>query len=195
MSESTIPNAIMVSGKQVALGPIDEDLVLFYNGMRNDLMVQKTAGLSFFPVSVGQTREFIEAGRGPNESALDFTVYRQDTWAPIGNTNLRDIDFYHGVAEYGIQLHRSFWNQGFGAETTQLVLAYAFHMLNPHNVYLTVDGANPRGQRAYEKAGFRLAGRYREAVIVERQRFDLIHMDCLASEFTLPEGLTWGPPE
>jgi RimJ/RimL family protein N-acetyltransferase len=193
MGEEPVPGAIMLSGARVALGPVREDLVVFYNDLRNDLMVQKTAGLSFFPVSIPQTRAMVDAPA--RDTASDFTVYRHDTWQPIGSTNLRDIDFFHGTAEFGIQLHRSAWNQGFGTETAQLILAYAFQMLNLHNVYLTVDGANPRGQRAYEKAGFRAAGRYRQAVIVDRERVDLIHMDCLASEFAMPEKLTWGPPE
>ena len=42
--------------------------------------------------------------------------------------------------------------------------------------------------------GGKPAGRYREFVVVDNQRVDLIHMDCLAREFTDPDVIFWGPP-
>jgi len=193
--DALIPNSIVISGVRLSLGPLSADLAPFYNQLRNDLRVQKTAGLPLYPVSLDQTLKNMEEGWASNETASHFTVYQQAGWRPIGYANLRDIDYFHGVAEFGISLHREFWNQGFGTETAKLVLAYGFRMLNLHSIYLTVDGVNPGGQRAYSKAGFREVGRYREAVIVERERYDLIMMDCLAREFTPPEVLTWGPPD
>ena len=75
------------------------------------------------------------------------------------------------------------------------MLFYGFRLLGLHSVFLTVDGANPGGQRAYEKAGFQPAGRYREAIMVDAKYYDLIHMDILASEFTEPDDIVWGLPE
>lgn len=190
------PNAILLSSERVALGPMRSDLAPVYNRWRNDLVVQKTFGSPMHPVSLEQTMASIEGGWAASVSASPFTIYRHDTWQPIGITNLRDIDHAHGLAEFGIAIgERSLWNQGYGTETARLMLHYGFRILNLHVIYLTVDGANPRGRRAYEKAGFREAGRYREAVVVERERYDLIHMDCLAREFIEPEGVIWGPPE
>ena len=126
---------------------------------------------------------------GLERNCFHFTVYQQAGWRPIGYANLRDIDYFHGVAEFGISLHREFWNQGFGTETAKLVLAYGFRMLNLHSIYLTVDGVNPGGQRAYSKAGFREVGRYREAVIVERERYDLIMMDAWPASSHRPKCL------
>ena len=186
---------IMISGANVALGPVREDLVPFYHELRNDLVVQKTTGTSLMPNSMVMTaRKMAEGGAiGPDHAP--FTVYRIDTWEPIGLVGLRDISHFDRVAEFGITLHRNHLGQGFGTETAKLVLAYGFQMLNLHTVFLTTDGSNIRGQRAYQKAGFREVGRFREHCIVDRERYDLICMDCLASEFVMPEPLRWGPPE
>ena len=185
----------MISGANVALGPVREELVPFYHELRNDLVVQKTTGTSLMPNSMVITaRKMAEGGAiGPDHAP--FTVYRIDTWEPIGLVGLRDISHFDRVAEFGITLHRNHLGQGFGTETAKLVLAYGFQMLNLHSIYLTTDGSNIRGQRAYQKAGFREVGRFREHCIVDRERYDLICMDCLASEFTMPEPLYWGPPE
>ena len=48
---------------------------------------------------------------------------------------------------------------------------------------LRAFGNNAGGLKAYERAGFKEFGRWRQAVRVGRQRLDMIHMDCLAEEF------------
>ena len=73
------------------------------------------------------------------------------------------------------------------AETTRLVLDYGFTALGLHNVMLVVDSYNERGIRAYTRAGFKTIGRRREAHRLGGRPFDLILMDCLASEFQSPD--------
>jgi len=45
---------------------------------------------------------------------------------------------------------------------------------------------NLAGRRAYERAGFREVGRRRQGHRMGGRRWDVIYMDCLASEFTSP---------
>ena len=75
------------------------------------------------------------------------------------------------------------WGKGYGAETTALMLDYGFNALGLHNIMLSVFSHNERGQRAYRRAGFREIGRRREALRRGGQTYDLVYMDCLASEF------------
>ena len=191
MSTQDWPGPIMISGANVALGPVREELVPFYHELRNDLVVQKTTGTSLMPNSMVMTASKMAEGGAIGPDHAPFTFYRE----PIGLVGLRDISHFDRVAEFGITLHRNHLGQGFGTETAKLVLAYGFQMLNLHSIFLTTDGSNIRGQRAYQKAGFREVGRFREHCIVDRERYDLICMDCLASEFVMPEPLRWGPPE
>jgi RimJ/RimL family protein N-acetyltransferase len=188
------PNAINLSGERIALGPLREDLAPLYNRWRNDLWVQRTFGSDMRPVSLEETVESTR-NQATATDTYGFTIYRHDTWQPIGKTNFHNIDLFQQTAEFGLMIgERSQWNQGFGTETARLMLFYGFRVLNLQAINLSVDGANPGGQRAYEKAGFTHAGRYREFVVVDNQRVDLIHMDCLAREFTDPDVIFWGPP-
>jgi RimJ/RimL family protein N-acetyltransferase len=66
------------------------------------------------------------------------------------------------------------------------MLDYAFTILGLHNVMLTVDSYNERGIRAYTRAGFKVIGRRRESHRLGDRPFDVILMDCLASEFESP---------
>ena len=54
--------------------------------------------------------------------------------------------------------------QGFGTEATRLVLDFAFHALQLHNVLLETLAWNVAGLTAYERAGFRRIGVRRTAV-------------------------------
>ena len=65
------------------------------------------------------------------------------------------------------------------------MLGYAFTALGLHNVMLTVHEYNPAGIRAYTKAGFHEFGRRRESIFMGGKNWDVIHMECLATE--------WGP--
>jgi hypothetical protein len=76
--------------------------------------------------------------------------------------------------------------RGYGTETTRLVLGYGFAGLNLHSIRLSVYGHNPRALRAYERAGFRVIGRWRESYRLGGEALDTIFMDCLATEFTPP---------
>jgi RimJ/RimL family protein N-acetyltransferase len=189
------PDVVNLSSGRIALGPLREDLAPVYNRWRNDFWAQRTYGNPIYPVSLEVTLENTQ-NQARSTDAYTFTIYRRDIWQPIGKTNLQNIQFDQGTAEFGIGiLEPSFRGQGYGTEATRLMLFYGFRLLGLHAIQLTVDGANPGGQRAYEKAGFKLAGRYREAVLVDAKHYDLIHMDILASEFTDPDDIVWGMPE
>ena len=51
---------------------------------------------------------------------------------------------------------------------------------------LSVVAVNEPGIRAYTRAGFREIGRRRQAWLLGGQLWDLVYMDCLASEFRSP---------
>jgi RimJ/RimL family protein N-acetyltransferase len=51
---------------------------------------------------------------------------------------------------------------------------------------LTVYEYNLAGLRAYQKAGFREFGRRRQSHWMGGQLWDVIYMDCLATEFESP---------
>jgi diamine N-acetyltransferase len=47
----------------------------------------------------------------------------------------------------------------------------------------TTFSYNERAIRAYTRAGFQVGGRHREAKRLGNQAFDVIYMDCLATDF------------
>jgi RimJ/RimL family protein N-acetyltransferase len=175
----------LIEGDLVALGPLCRDHVDLYLRWMNNVDSTRTLGL----VKLYQREDeehFYQYATAHSEGAT-FTIYERATRRPIGTTQLREIDYRRGTATFGIMIGEpAFWGRGFGTETTRLVLDYAFHALGLHNVQLAVFANNPRGVRAYEKAGFRVVGRRREAYRLGQRRYDEIIMDALASDFESP---------
>jgi RimJ/RimL family protein N-acetyltransferase len=176
---------VAIEGELIALGPLRRELIPLYARWQGDFAVQRTYRTPG-PVTIEEATAWYErraAGHGDSW----FTIYERATWRPIGYTEIDGIDWRGRTAYFGILIGEAdARGRGYGTETTRLMLDFAFTALGLHNVLLTTDAYNLAGQAAYRKAGFRECGRRRECVPLNGQRYDLVYMDCLASEFTSP---------
>ena len=177
---------VTIEGERVALGPLRRDLLPLYQRWINDPLVVRTLGAGLRPRLLEDEQQWYDRKIGATDTAL-FQIYVRDGWRPIGNAGLEDLDHQEGAADFGILIgEKDFWDQGYGTEATRLILDYAFNVLGLHNVMLTVSDFNHRGVRAYEKAGFKVIGRRRQALRLGHERHDMIIMDALAAEFESP---------
>ena len=176
-----------IVGEKVALGPLRRDLIALYDRWFNDF----EAGLPYFLQLRPHTREaretWYERLAKDEPDTTEFLIYERATMRPIGKTALDQIDLIDRTAAFGILIgEKDCWGKGYGTETARLMLDYGFTLLGLHNILLTVDGYNERAIRAYQRAGFREFGRRREARRRGARAYDVIYMDCLATEFRSP---------
>jgi RimJ/RimL family protein N-acetyltransferase len=73
--------------------------------------------------------------------------------------------------------------KGFGSESIALALGYAFNVLKLHRVSVRVVEYNLRAIRAYQKCGFVIEGRERQAAIVGGAWHDDVMMAILDREY------------
>ena len=140
-------------------------------------------GAALRPTSLEAEEDwYARVSKAENQSL--FTVYEKSELRPIGTTGLGEINHTHRTAEFGIMIgDKESWGKGYGTEVTRLILEYGFICLGLHNIHLWANAANERGIRAYQRAGFRMAGRWRQAKRRGDRAYDLVLMDCLATEF------------
>ncbi|MAG35062.1 MAG: GNAT family N-acetyltransferase [Dehalococcoidia bacterium] len=176
---------ITVEGDRVALGPRRRDLVVLEQRWLNDPEVTRTgADDAMRPRTLEEPLGAYDESVGADDRAV-FQIYLRDGWRPIGRTGLYGIDRQHRTAIFAIMIgEKDCWDHGYGTETTRLMLDYAFNVLGLHNVMLGVYGFNPRGMRAYEKAGFKLIGRRRQGFRRGGEPHDMVWMDAIATEFS-----------
>jgi RimJ/RimL family protein N-acetyltransferase len=185
MNEQPIVNIV---GERVALGPLRRELVPLYLRWRNDFEVQRTFGDVPVPVTLEQRTAWFEDA-GSAGDAHWFTIYAIEGWQPIGTTDLFEIDYRLRTARFGMLIGEAdARGQGYGTETTRLMLDYAFTALGMHNVMLNVSDYNLAGRRAYEKAGFREFGRRTRCSRLGGRLWDLVYMECTADRAKEPRG-------
>lgn len=177
-----------ILGDRVALGPMEKSMISDLARWENDFAVTVMSGDALRPLSRAQMEErFARASKEEHPGSLEFAIYERASLRCIGTAELRAINHTQRIAEYGILIgEKDCWGKGYGTETTFLVLDYAFTALGLHNVFLSTYGYNERAIRAYTRAGFRVIGRRREAARLGEQVYDVIFMDCLATEFRSP---------
>jgi RimJ/RimL family protein N-acetyltransferase len=107
---------------------------------------------------------------------------KKEHWVFVGNCGLIDIDWQNRSAEMGILIgEKQYWNQGFGSKAMRLLLKHGFENLNLHRLWLRVFETNQRAIRSYEKAGFTLEGKFREAQFLDGKYVDVMIMSMLHS--------------
>ena len=187
---------LILRGDKVGIGPLTRDLIELGFRWINDLEVTHTLGVFALSVMTREDEEGWYQSTIGRKDVAAFAIYELATMRPIGTTDLRAINHQHGTALYGILIgEKDCWGKGYGTEATRLTLDYGFNVLGLHNILLNVYAYNRRGVRAYEKAGFRLIGRRREARRLAGKRYDEIMMDAIASEFESPAALALITPD
>ncbi len=176
---------VNIVGEKVALGPQGKDLSPLFARWFNDFRTLSRLGDSVQPWTTFQEEERNASVATRKETEIDFAIYERASGRPIGVTGI-GVDYRNRTAEFGITIGEpDARGKGYGTETTQLMLDYAFAALGLHNVKLTVHEYNLAGIRAYTKAGFKQYGRRREKILMGGKRWDEIYMQCLSTE--------WGP--
>jgi RimJ/RimL family protein N-acetyltransferase len=102
----------------------------------------------------------------------------------IGFVVLFNFKWGNQSAEMAIGIgDTSYRGKGYGQDALKLILNYGFNELNLHRISLTVMDYNTPAIKAYERAGFVLEGKHRQAVQRQGKRYDLLLYGMLQDEF------------
>jgi RimJ/RimL family protein N-acetyltransferase len=143
---------------------------------------------SLRPMSDDEVERFFHA-RLLSPEAVAYAIVVRDTGRLIGLTTFSNLDPDNGTVLFHISIGEAdAWGHGFGTEAARLMLWLAFERIGLHRVGLTVFSFNERAIRSYEKAGFRVEGREREAIIRDGRRWDEVSMGILATEWQARAG-------
>jgi len=183
-------NRQLFKGEKVKLVPLDlEKEMKYWEEWDLDSEYQRLLNdAPAVPVSGSLAKEHFEENNG---SGALFMVHTVADERVIGFIELAGFDWAARSGWVGIGIgDPDYRGKGYGTEAMQLVLDYAFRGLNLNRVSLNVFAFNKRAIRSYEKCGFRYEGTQREVIFKEDQRWDIIDMGILRTEWeqlqTLP---------
>lgn len=175
----------IIHGKRIRLRAVEREDIAKFHEYVNDPEVTRSLAL-YLPMSLADEEHWFEnlGKRDPNEKPLAIEMRKGKGWTLIGNCGVFAIDWTNRSAELGIMIgEKSEWNKGYGAEAMSLLLRHGFETLNLNRLFLRVYSENVRAVRSYEKAGFVLEGRQREAVYKHGNYDDVLFMSVLRSEW------------
>jgi RimJ/RimL family protein N-acetyltransferase len=136
----------------------------------------------YMPMSQAEEERWFER-RLEDHDGIIFGIETLDAKL-IGNLGLEGIDWKNRHAVFGIVIgEKEYWGQGYGTEAITALLGFAFKEMNLHRIRLSVYEYNKRAVRCYEKCGFKLEGRLRQARFHDGQYYDELVMGILREEF------------
>jgi diamine N-acetyltransferase len=175
----------LVSGERAALGSLEREHLARLSRWFNDPEVRRGLahrGIVNEDAETAWYERMTAAAGEPRPTEVAFAIHDAADGELVGVCGLENIDHNFSRADFGIFLGQR-RGAGIGADATRLVLDWAFTIIGLHNVMLESYEFNDQAIRAYERAGFQVIGRRRDAVRALGRRWDSVLMDATAEGF------------
>lgn len=171
-----------LEGEKVYLSPLNSGDYAKYTKWINDLHVAVRLGeVASMNLNEDGEKEALEK---MCRDGYNFAIINKKDDDVIGNISLLDINQIHRIATVGLFIgDEENRDNGYGREAMQLILCYAFKILNLNNISLNVFSFNKNAQAMYKKVGFKEIGKRRNAYFYNNKYYDIISMDILSEEF------------
>jgi RimJ/RimL family protein N-acetyltransferase len=101
----------------------------------------------------------------------------------IGSVFLYIRNFTNRLAEISYLLDTDFWGKGYGSETLQATLKWAFQDLKMHRIFARADQANNRSVELLKRNHFVPEGLLRKDLIIKGKWRDSLIFSLLEDEF------------
>jgi RimJ/RimL family protein N-acetyltransferase len=171
----------VLTGDRVRLEPLGPAVAEEYWQALQDPEGRRLTG-SHGDLTREQTDEWLRT-RHLHHDRADWAVLRTEDGEYLGEAVLNDLDPDNETVGYRIALAGPHaYGRGYGTEVTRLVVGHALDTVGLHRVELEVFAHNPRAQRVYEKCGFRVEGRRRQALLWDGVRYDALVMALLRTD-------------
>jgi len=119
-----------------------------------------------------------------DQKNLNLGIFLEESNQLIGYTGICDISHQNKSGEYFIFIgDKSVWGKGIGSEVSKQIIKIAFQDKKLNRLMLTVSEPNIGGVKAYQKAGFNLEGRLRQACFRDGTFHDKLIMSVLKEDY------------
>ena len=172
-----------IAGARVVLRRHVPDNVRAFQRWYADPEIARLARYQATPMRPEEIERFF-ASRVVGPDAMSMAIHERSGDRLVGTCAFSQLDGDNGSALYHITIgEKDAWGQGYGTEATRLMLDHAFGTLGLHRIALYVFEFNERAIRAYQRCGFLLEGRSREAIFRDGRWWDELAMSILESDW------------
>ena len=160
-----------------------KDVFPFYNWINDDEVIKYSLSL-FDKINTKKEIENWFSELIYDKKNINLGIFLKSTNELIGYAGICDISETNKSGEYYIFIgEKKLWGKGIGTEVTEQILRIGFIDYKLNRIMLTVSEPNIGGLKAYEKSGFKIEGRLREASFRDNKFHDKLIMSILKSEW------------
>jgi RimJ/RimL family protein N-acetyltransferase len=173
----------------ICLGPIDHEkdpeiIARWTHDPQYLRLVETAPALPNSSAQVKKKLESLEKQIEENKNLYTFHIRDREDDRLLGFATIRWIEWTHGTGwlHLGIGDSRD-WRKGIGTQVLDLLLNYAFNELNLYRLSAIIPEYNAGALRLFEKAGFLLEVRRRQALNRDGRRWDLLMHGLLREDW------------
>ncbi|MEN3034036.1 MAG: GNAT family protein [Aquificaceae bacterium] len=158
---------------------LPEDVTERYLSWLRDPEVTQFLEMRWSSYTLEELREYVKE---LSKSKTDFLmgIFVKDLH--IGNVKIGSINPFHRNADIGIIIgEREFRNKGIGTKAIMMATDFAFNELNINHLLAGAYSQNQASIKAFQKAGYSIAGRLKNRVFYKGSYIDVILMERLKS--------------
>jgi len=178
----------MIAGEHVILRAFErEDAERCYRWM-NDPNVVRTLK-NRYPIAFQNEIEWLEGAMHASQTERHFAIERRDDRTHIGNASIHDIDWVSQTAWFGLFIGEpSAWNRGYGGDSIQTLVRFAFEEMNLVKLRINVFDYNDRAKHVLEGLGFVQEGCLRRDFFREGSYHDIVILSKFRDAVPQPQG-------
>lgn len=163
----------------LSLRYIDNDDLNDIARLANDRDIAKTMASLPYPYTLTDAKTWLDYVVRTESEHVFAIVNKKHFMGVVGLVLERD----NNRAELGYWLGRQFWNKGFASGAVQMILGYAFSVLNVNKVYAQAFGTNAASHKVLEKNGFVLEGCLKDHYVRMGETHDVLYYGLQKSSF------------
>ncbi|MDR3584274.1 MAG: GNAT family protein [Desulfosporosinus sp.] len=178
----------MLKGQKTWIRPIEEDdidlLYQWYNDQEVNLWSSGAWPLNTLLSKDQIAAKFLDG----SPDTYRYAILDENNLL-IGSTGFKELNIPSQSATlYVVIGNKAYWGHGYGTDALITFVRFLFTQWNFHRISLDTWDQNLRAIKAYEKVGFKIEGRQREARFVLGSYHDAILMGLLREEFLVLHG-------
>ena len=166
----------MLTGDKIKLRPLRFEDWKKTISWRTDTDLTQMVMSQPFPITDELEKEWFESElKNKSNKSVYFGIEELSTKELIGFIFLNNFNWINRTCQLGILIGAvREQGKGYGTETMNLIIKYAFNTLNLRKITLEVIDTNDKAQRLYEKLGFKIEGRLKNHYFSEKDYHDIL---------------------
>lgn len=174
---------MMLKGQKTSIRPMEDDDIDTMYQWYNDQEVNLWSS-GAWPLNTLQSKDQLAVKFLDGSPDMYRYAILDESDLLIGSIGFKDVNMPGRSATlYVVIGDKTYWGKGYGTDALITFSRFLFAQWNFHRISLDTWDGNVRAIRAYEKVGFKLEGRQREARFVLGNYHDAILMGLLREEF------------